>query len=39
MNKVIERIESQPGVTGLISTLAERLSPTDLQSLLHVKSI
>ncbi|HEY9526834.1 MAG TPA: hypothetical protein VIR02_07130 [Anaerolineales bacterium] len=34
MNKVIERIERQAGITGLVSILAERLSPTDLQSLL-----
>ena len=34
MNKVIERIEGQTGVPGLVSILAEKLSPTDLQSLL-----
>jgi hypothetical protein len=34
MNKIIERIESQAGITGLVSILAEKLSPTDLQSLL-----
>lgn len=34
MNKVIERIESQTGITGLVSILADQLSPTDLQSLL-----
>lgn len=34
MNKIIERIENQASVTGLVSILAEELSPTDLQSLL-----
>jgi hypothetical protein len=34
MNKLIERIESQTGVSGLASILANQLSPTDLQSLL-----
>lgn len=34
MNKIIERIESQTGITGLVSILADQLSPTDLQSLL-----
>jgi hypothetical protein len=34
MDKVIERIERTAGVPGLVSLLAERLSPTDLQSLL-----
>ena len=34
MNKVIERIESQTGISGLVSILADQLSPTDLQSLL-----
>lgn len=34
MNKIVERIERQTGITGLISILADRLSPTDLQSLL-----
>ena len=34
MNKIIERIEKQVGVTGLVSILAEKLSPTDLQSFL-----
>lgn len=34
MNKVLERIEGQTGITGLVSILAEQLSPTDLQSLL-----
>src|SRR5690242_6156748 len=34
MNKIIERIESQSGMTGLLSVLTEQLSPTDLQSLL-----
>jgi hypothetical protein len=34
MNKLIERIEGQTGVPGLLSILSERLSPTDLQSLL-----
>ena len=34
MNKIIERIEREAGVPGLASILAERLAPTDLQSLL-----
>jgi hypothetical protein len=34
MNKLIERIESQTGVTGIVSILVDGLSPTDLQSLL-----
>jgi hypothetical protein len=34
MNKIIERIEREAGVPGLVSILAERLAPTDLQSLL-----
>jgi hypothetical protein len=33
-NKIIERIEREAGVPGLASILAERLAPTDLQSLL-----
>jgi hypothetical protein len=42
MNKIIERIEREAGVPDLVSILAERLSPTDLQSLLlevyHIRS-
>ncbi len=34
MDKIVERIEREAGVPGLVSTLAERLSPTDLQSIL-----
>lgn len=34
MNKIVERIERGAGVPGLVSTLAERLTPTDLQSIL-----
>jgi len=34
MEKIIERIEREAGVAGLASILAQRLSPTDLQSLL-----
>jgi hypothetical protein len=34
MNKIIERIEREAGIPGLASILAERLPPTDLQSLL-----
>jgi hypothetical protein len=34
MDKIIERIEREAGVPGLVSLLAERLTPTDLQSLL-----
>jgi hypothetical protein len=34
MNKMIERIEREAGVSGLLNILAEELSPTDLQSLL-----
>ena len=33
-NKIIERIERDLGVTGLVHLLADKLSPTDLQSLL-----
>lgn len=33
-SKIIERIEREIGIPGLASALAERLSPTDLQSLL-----
>jgi hypothetical protein len=34
MGKIAERIEREAGVPGLVSILAQRLSPTDLQSLL-----
>jgi hypothetical protein len=34
MNKIIERIEREIGVTGLVDILAWKLSPTDLQSIL-----
>ena len=34
MNKIIARMEREAGVPGLASILAERLAPTDLQSLL-----
>jgi len=34
MDKITERIERQAGIPGLAALLAERLSPTDLQSLL-----
>jgi len=34
VNKIVERIERESGVPGLVSLLAERLTPTDLQSLL-----
>ena len=34
MNKIIERIEREAGVPGLVSILAKNLSPTDLQSIL-----
>ncbi len=34
MNPIVERIEREAGVPGLTSILAERLTPTDLQSLL-----
>jgi hypothetical protein len=34
MNPIVERIERESGVPGLVSILAERLAPTDLQSLL-----
>jgi hypothetical protein len=34
MNRIIQRIEREAGISGLASTLAEKLSPTDLQSLL-----
>ncbi|MBZ0290083.1 MAG: hypothetical protein K8I30_20835, partial [Anaerolineae bacterium] len=33
-NKIIERIERELGIPGLLNLLVERLSPTDLQSLL-----
>jgi len=34
MNTIVERVEREAGVPGLVSILAERLAPTDLQSLL-----
>jgi hypothetical protein len=34
MNEIVERIEREAGVPGLVSLLSERLAPTDLQSLL-----
>lgn len=34
MNKITERIERELGIPGLVSLLAEKLTPTDLQSLL-----
>ena len=34
MSKIVERIERESGIAGLSSLLAERLEPTDLQSLL-----
>ena len=34
MNQIIQRIEREAGIAGLASILAEKLSPTDLQSLL-----
>ncbi len=34
MNQIVERIERESGVPGLVSILAERLTPTDLLSLL-----
>jgi hypothetical protein len=34
MSKILERIEREAGVPGLVSILAERLKPTDLQSVL-----
>jgi hypothetical protein len=34
MNKIVERIERELGAPGLVSLLAENLTPTDLQSLL-----
>jgi hypothetical protein len=34
MNKIVERIEREAGVPGLVSILAELLTPTDLQSIL-----
>lgn len=34
MNEIIDRIEHQAGVPGLVSILSEQLAPTDLQSLL-----
>ena len=33
-DKIVERIEREAGIPGLVAILAERLSPTDLQSLL-----
>ena len=34
MNKIVDRIERELGVPGLAALLAEKLPPTDLQSLL-----
>jgi len=34
MDRIVNRIEREAGISGLVSTLAEHLSPTDLQSLL-----
>ncbi len=34
MSQIVERIEREAGVPGLVSILAERLTPTDLQSIL-----
>src|SRR5687767_8086549 len=34
VNKILERIEREAGIPGLAALLAERLSATDLQSLL-----
>ena len=34
MDKILERIEREEGIPGIVSILAERLSPTDLQSIL-----
>jgi hypothetical protein len=34
MNQIIQRIEREAGIAGLVSILAEKLSPTDLQSVL-----
>ena len=34
MSKILERIEREAGIPGLVAILAERLTPTDLQSLL-----
>src|SRR5512139_1153780 len=34
MNKIVERIVREAGIPDLLSVLAEKLSPTDLQSLL-----
>jgi len=34
MSKIIERIERKVGIPGLVSLLAERIEPTDLQSVL-----
>jgi hypothetical protein len=34
MSKIVERIEREAGIPGLASILAERLAPTDLQSIL-----
>ncbi|MFN8418838.1 MAG: hypothetical protein U0528_06300 [Anaerolineae bacterium] len=33
-SKIIERIEAEAGIDGLLDVLADRLTPTDLQSLL-----
>src|SRR5258706_4065290 len=33
-NKIIDRIEREMGVPGLVTLLAERLTPTDLQSVM-----
>lgn len=34
MNKIVERIERELGMPGLVSLLAQQITPTDLQSLL-----
>jgi hypothetical protein len=34
MNKILERIERDAGVPGLVSILAEQIAPTDLKSVL-----
>jgi hypothetical protein len=34
MSKIVERIEQEAGIPGLVSILAEHLAPTDLQSIL-----
>lgn len=34
MNRIVARIERELGIPGIVSLLAERLAPTDLQSLL-----